>query len=111
MVSCELGKEIKKDVFRLVTSVGVSFFSLSHARDKTKNIFLYMTHLLPITLSQDLHCVRVKFQTHPTFDKNEANFGFVGFLTCLLCTLLQKRCHLKSLIYERIMGNVRTVNR
>ena len=60
MVSFELSKEIKKDVIRLVTiggqrkqfwlSVrgprldslcGLRIFSLSHARDETKNIFLY----------------------------------------------------------------------
>ena len=60
MVSFELGKDIKKDVFRLVTSVGQrkkfwlrvrglrfdsswGIFSLSHACDKTKNIYLYFS--------------------------------------------------------------------
>ena len=37
MVSFELGKEIKKDVFVLSQAWDVS---LSHASDKTKNIFL-----------------------------------------------------------------------
>ena len=60
IVIFELGKEIKKDVIRLVTSggqrkqfwlsvrgprldssCGLRIFSLSHARDETKNIFLY----------------------------------------------------------------------
>ena len=39
MVSFELGKEIVKDIFRLVTSVGLRIFSLFHARDKTKISF------------------------------------------------------------------------
>ena len=37
MVSFELGKEIKKDVFVLSQAWDMS---LSHANDKTKNIFL-----------------------------------------------------------------------
>ena len=37
MVSFELGKEIKKDVFVLSQAWDMS---LSHASDKTKNIFL-----------------------------------------------------------------------
>ena len=51
MVSFELGREIGKDVVRLVgaeseglrfdSSWGLRIFSLSHAQDKTKNIFLY----------------------------------------------------------------------
>ena len=60
MVSFELVKEIEEDVFRFVTSVGqrknsespwrkniflyffteLKIFSLAHAGDKTKNIFL-----------------------------------------------------------------------
>ena len=63
IVSFELGKEIEKDVFRFVTSMGqrkilspheetnalmlfhssggLRILSLSHTFDKTKNIFLY----------------------------------------------------------------------
>ena len=58
MVSFELGEELRKMFFRLVTSVGgraserkseglgfdsswgLRIYSLSHTRDKTKNIFL-----------------------------------------------------------------------
>ena len=61
MVSFELGKEINKDVFRLVTSVGVSFFFfVPRSRQDEKHLSLHDS-LLPITLSKDLHCVRVKF--------------------------------------------------
>ena len=63
IISFELGKEIEKDVFRFVTSMGqrnilspheetnvlmlfhslggLRILSLSHTFDKTKNIFLY----------------------------------------------------------------------
>ena len=48
MVSCELGKEIKKDVFRLVTSVGVSFFflcpTLATRRKTSFFTWLIVTH-------------------------------------------------------------------
>ena len=56
MVSFELGREIGKDVVRLVgaeseglrfdSSWGLRIFSLSHAQDKTKNIFLYWKQIL-----------------------------------------------------------------
>ena len=39
MVSFEFGKEIEKDVFRLITNVGQRKNS-AHARDKAKNVFL-----------------------------------------------------------------------
>ena len=42
MVSFELGKEIEKYVFRLVTSVG----QRKKNRDKTKNILLCLQHLI-----------------------------------------------------------------
>ena len=44
MVSFELDKEIEKDIFRPVSSPeseGLRISSLSHARDRTKAIFLY----------------------------------------------------------------------
>ena len=44
MASFELGKEKEKDVFPHGTQ---NFFSLSHARDKTKNIFLY--NIFPVS--------------------------------------------------------------
>ena len=42
-VSFEFIKEIEKDFFCLVTSVGLRIFSLSHAHEKMKNIFLYVS--------------------------------------------------------------------
>ena len=42
-VSFEFIKEIEKDVFCLVTSVGLRIFSSSHAHEKMKNIFLYVS--------------------------------------------------------------------
>ena len=42
MVCFELGKEIEKYVFRLVTSVG----QIKKNRDKTKNILLCLQHLI-----------------------------------------------------------------
>ena len=42
-VSFEFIKEIEKDVFCLVTSVGLGIFSSSHAHEKMKNIFLYVS--------------------------------------------------------------------
>ena len=66
MGSFERGKEIEKDAFRLVTSVGQrknfwapgpdsiphgnsEIFTLSHARDKTKNIFLCISWVAQIS--------------------------------------------------------------
>ena len=43
MVSFEFIKEIEKDVFCLVTSVRLRIFSSSHAHEKMKNIFLYVS--------------------------------------------------------------------
>ena len=42
-VSFEFIKEIEKDVFCLVTNVGLRIFSPSHAHEKMKNIFLYVS--------------------------------------------------------------------
>ena len=42
-VSFEFIKEIEKDVFCLVTRVGLRIFSSSHAHEKMKNIFLYVS--------------------------------------------------------------------
>ena len=42
-VSFEFIKEIEKDVFCLVTSVGLRIFSSSRAHEKMKNIFLYVS--------------------------------------------------------------------
>ena len=44
MVSFKLSKEKEKDVFPHGTQ---NFFSLSHARDETKNIFLY--NIFPVS--------------------------------------------------------------
>ena len=43
MVSFEFIKEIEKDVFCLVTSVRPRIFSSSHAHEKMKNIFIYVS--------------------------------------------------------------------
>ena len=43
MVSFEFIKEIEKDVFCLVTSVRLRIFSSSHAHEKMKKIFLYVS--------------------------------------------------------------------
>ena len=43
MVSFEFSKEIEEDVFCLVTSVRLRIFSSSHAHEKMKNIFLYVS--------------------------------------------------------------------
>ena len=56
----ELGKEIEEDVF---SSRGLRIFPLSHARDKTKNIFLYFFnelktyHLSYFSLLNCLQCI------------------------------------------------------
>ena len=43
MVSFEFIEEIEKDVFGLVTSVRLRIFSSSHAHEKMKNNFLYVS--------------------------------------------------------------------
>ena len=43
MVSFEFIKETEKDVFCLVTNVRLRIFSSSHAHEKMKNIFLYVS--------------------------------------------------------------------